>query len=115
MQDIKNWDKLDSTGQYLAAEMIDFLENDGELFMVCNKISRNGMYASFFSFLTIKNKNILFDCSIIEVLLGKKITGRKAFKIKGCGYDRALEVLFLFKRALNIKNQKQNYNCYYAD
>lgn len=115
MQNIKNWNKLTDYEQYLSSKMIEHLENGGELFMVCSGISKNGMSAKYMVFLILENKNVLFDCSIIQKLEGNKTSGAKAFKINACGFDRGLEVLRKIKKALNIKNQKQNYNCYYAD
>lgn len=112
---IKNWEKLTGHEQYLCSKMIEHLESDGELFMVCNGISKSGMSAKFLVFLILENKNVLFDFSIIQKLEGKKTSGAKAFKINGCGFDRGLEVLRKIKESLNIKNQMQNYNCYYGD
>lgn len=115
MKNIKNWEKLTESEQYLATQMIEHLENGGELFMVCKGITKSGMSAKFMVFLILNNQNVLFDFSIIQKLEGKKTSGAKAFKINGCGFDRGFEVLRRIKESLNIKNQKQNYNCYYGD
>lgn len=115
MQDIKNWNKLTDYEQYLSSKMIEHLESGGGLFMVSSGISKSGISAKFMVFLILENQNVLFDFSIIQKLEGNKTSGAKAFKINAYGSDRGLEVLRKIKKAFNIKNQMQNYNCYYAD
>lgn len=115
MENIKNWEKLTDYERDLAMEMVKYLENGGELFMVCTNISKNGMTSRFMVFLTVGDKNILFKYSIIQKLKNLKTSGAKTFKINGCGIDRGLEVLEVIKDTLNIKNKQQNYSCYYED